>query len=96
MLSCPRRVRRGSASVLGRRPPGAGARLAPLRVAGALRKILSRFLGLFWSKHSAICTAFKAAPLRRLSPTTKRARPWRTVGSWRMRPTNTGSRPLGA
>ena len=36
---------------------------------------------------SAICTAFRAAPLRRLSLETKKARPWATVSSRRMRPT---------
>src|SRR4051812_29563382 len=40
-----------------------------------------------WSRTrtSAICTAFKAAPLRRLSETTQRLRPKGTVGSLRMR-----------
>ena len=34
---------------------------------------------------SAICTAFNAAPLRRLSETTQRCKPCGTVGSRRMR-----------
>lgn len=42
---------------------------------------------------SAICTAFSAAPLRRLSETHQKARPWGTVGSLRMRLTNTASSP---
>lgn len=40
---------------------------------------------------SAICTAFRAAPLRRLSLETNRARPLSTVSSWRIRPTYDGS-----
>ncbi|MDQ0984455.1 hypothetical protein QFZ71_001738 [Streptomyces sp. V2I9] len=36
---------------------------------------------------SAICTAFSAAPLRRLSLETNSARPWSTVSSTRIRPT---------
>ena len=36
-------------------------------------------------RHSAICTALSAAPLRRLSETTHSARPLSTVGSVRMR-----------
>src|SRR5665647_289503 len=42
---------------------------------------------------SAICTALRAAPLRRLSLTTHRSRPFSTVTSSRMRPTYTGSLP---
>ena len=56
---------------------GRGARLAPSRPR--------------WSSNSASCTAFVAAPLRRLSATIHRssARSW--PGSRRMRPTNTSS-----
>ncbi len=36
-------------------------------------------------KHSAICTALRAAPLRKLSDTTHMARPFSTVGSLRIR-----------
>ena len=43
------------------------------------------------SRSSAIWIAFSAAPLRRLSATTKRTRPFSTVGSRRMRPTRTSS-----
>src|SRR4029450_4464892 len=48
-----------------------------------------RFLraGARAGKSSAICTAWSAAPLRRLSPETNRASPCRTVGSGRTRPT---------
>ena len=42
---------------------------------------------------SAIWIAFSAAPLRRLSLARKRARPFSTVGSRRMRPTSTSSMP---
>ena len=42
---------------------------------------------------SAICTAFSAAPLRRLSDTHQNDRPCATVGSLRMRLTNTASSP---
>jgi len=40
-----------------------------------------------WSRASAIWTAFRAAPLRRLSPTTKRASPCSNPSARRMRPT---------
>ena len=42
---------------------------------------------------SAICTAFSAAPLRRLSETHQNDSPCATVGSLRMRLTNTASSP---
>ena len=42
---------------------------------------------------SAICTAFSAAPLRRLSDTHQNDSPCSTVGSLRMRLTNTASSP---
>ena len=42
---------------------------------------------------SAICTALVAAPLRRLSETSQRARPFGSATSSRMRPTNTSSLP---
>src|SRR5437588_8484487 len=42
---------------------------------------------------SAICTAFSAAPLRRLSDTIQSASPWLVEGSSRMRPTYTSSLP---
>ena len=42
---------------------------------------------------SAICTAFSAAPLRRLSETHQNDSPCSTVGSLRMRLTNTASSP---
>ena len=42
---------------------------------------------------SAICTAFSAAPLRRLSDTHQNDSPCGTVGSLRMRLTNTASSP---
>src|SRR5712691_1295087 len=45
------------------------------------------------SSNSAIWMALSAAPLRRLSLTTKRTRPFATVGSRRMRPTRTSSIP---
>jgi len=38
-------------------------------------------------RHSAICTAFNAAPLRKLSATIQSERPYSTVGSLRMRDT---------
>jgi len=41
----------------------------------------------FSSSSSPICTAFSAAPLRRLSETTQRSRPCSTERSSRMRPT---------
>ena len=45
---------------------------------------------------SASCTAFVAAPLRRLSPTIQRFRQRSCDGSWRMRPTSTSSRPAAS
>ena len=44
-------------------------------------------------RSSAICTALRAAPLRRLSATTQRFRPFSTVESLRMRLTKTGNSP---
>src|SRR6516162_8319223 len=46
-----------------------------------------------WSSTSAIWMALLAAPLRRLSATNQIFRPCGTVGSRRMRPTKTASRP---
>src|SRR6266511_5019635 len=50
------------------------------------------------ARSSAISTAFVAAPLRRLSLTTQKARPRPSAieGSWRTRPTNTSSRPAAS
>ena len=45
---------------------------------------------------SAICTAFSAAPLRRLSETHQKARPFGTVGSRRRRETKTASSPAAS
>ena len=45
---------------------------------------------------SAICTAFRAAPLRRLSFTLQSARPEPFAVSGRMRPTRTSSRPAAS
>ena len=42
---------------------------------------------------AAICTAFRAAPLRRLSETTHSARPFSTVGSSRIRDTKVANSP---
>ncbi len=50
----------------------------------------SRFIAIIVS---AICTAFSAAPFRRLSETHQNDRPFATVGSLRMRLTNTASSP---
>ena len=50
----------------------------------------SRFIAIIVS---AICTAFRAAPFRRLSDTHQNDRPFSTVGSLRMRLTNTASSP---
>ena len=50
----------------------------------------SRFIAIIVS---AICTAFSAAPLRRLSDTHQNDRPCSTVGSLRMRLTKTASSP---
>src|SRR5947209_7841179 len=49
--------------------------------------------GALSARASAICTAFRAAPLRRLSPLTNRARPRSESVSWRIRPTSDGSMP---
>src|SRR5262249_61649168 len=46
-----------------------------------------------FSKSSAICTLFKAAPLRTLSETIHRSKPRGCEMSSRMRPTHTGSLP---
>ncbi len=45
------------------------------------------------SRLSRICTAFRAAPLRIWSLTHQKARPFSSVRSLRMRPTQTGSHP---
>ena len=45
------------------------------------------FLSARFPSTSAICTAFSAAPLRRLSLTTHIEMPFSTVESWRMRDT---------
>ena len=42
-------------------------------------------ISLRFTRHSAICTALSAAPLRRLSDTTHSTRPFSTVASSRMR-----------
>jgi hypothetical protein len=52
--------------------------------------LTSRFIAIIVS---AICTAFNAAPLRRLSDTHQNDRPCSTVGSLRMRLTKTASSP---
>ena len=48
----------------------------------------------FLIRSSAICTAFRAAPLRSWSPAMNRSRPLGWEISSRMRPTRTSSRPL--
>ena len=57
-------------------------RAAPIHQAARLAWISPRS-----TSASAICTAFRAAPLRRLSETHQKARPFGTVGSRRRRET---------
>lgn len=49
-----------------------------------------------FTNSSAICTAFKAAPFRKLSATTHRLRPLGMESSSRIRPTNTASVPAAS
>ena len=63
---------------------------APALGAGAARSRLRT------RSSSASCTAFVAAPLRRLSPTIQRFRQRSCEGSSRMRPTSTSSRPAAS
>ena len=53
----------------------------------ALNRAQAAFCRCLRPSSSAICTAFSAAPLRRLSLTTQRERPFSTVGSSRIRQT---------
>src|SRR5882672_3399832 len=61
--------------------------------ASGLNHKLNLQRNLFSSKYSAICTAFVAAPLRRLSETIQRLSEFACDSSLRMRPTNTSSFP---
>ena len=72
-------------------PVGARAEQRRSRSGARCAELLGRL-----RSSSAICTALSAAPLRRLSPTTKRLRPLPSGAAWsaRTRPTKTSSRPV--
>src|SRR5262245_62209396 len=72
----PKHERRALGPPFSQTPCTAGRRYAALRLASISFRLI---------RHSAICTALSAAPLRRLSDTHQSASPFSTVGSSRMR-----------
>ena len=76
-------------TIAGSRPPGDGRR-PPARPPAAQATRPSA------TSASAICTALRAAPLRRLSPLTNRARPSAAPSAARIRPTRVGSVPAAS
>ena len=106
-LALRRRVSTGivlAVSALGRRTPGTGRCGARCRGQKNNSKNKGRLVGRprvsdqpFFRQRlpssSAICTAFSAAPLRRLSLTIHMFRPFSTVTSWRMRDTKVAKSP---
>ncbi len=61
-------------------------------VKGTTKRVVAPYGPL--SHSSAICTAFRAAPFRSWSPTTKKSRPWSKARLLRIRPTSTSHLPL--
>ena len=62
-----------------------GARQGPVMFHAPKGQKAQPFFRTFWPRASAICTAFSAAPLRRLSDTHQKFRPFSIVESWRIR-----------
>ncbi len=82
------------------RPPiraGTGHRPPPCRCVGRQRGATGQpFCSTLRPTSSAICTALSAAPLRRLSLTHQRFRPFSIVLSWRIRLMNVAKSPAAS
>ena len=85
-ISCAAAQARGASRKSARRRSRMDPRVKPAGDDGVSYAALRfAWISLRLIRHSAICTALSAAPLRRLSDTTHIARPFSTVASSRMR-----------